>query len=258
MSKQDTLARILCRGLVPIVVQDKLPPVQCLEQLEQAGIAAVEISCRHPEALPLIGLAKARFPGLAVGAASLLEDGRLRDFVNTKGRRVPSVAQVVDAGADFLVSLLPFREPTYERYRDSHVIVSGVATPGEAQQALDWGANLLKFTNPHLSGGPEFFRSLDPATYAAFPYFVTGGIKANLAAGYIEAGVLAVGAGLDLILGPEYIALQAVYDDYVMRERLLDYVGQVERARQRHQPTVPYASRDVTAIQQASGRCLNV
>ncbi len=258
MDKRATLGRILRHGIVPVLTHDKLPPLQCLEQMVQVGLEAVEVSCRHPEALQLIALAKRQFPDLAVGAATLVEDGRMRDWIAARGHPLPSIQQVVEAGADFLVSLLPFREATYANFAPSRVIVSGVSTAGEAQQAVDWGANLLKFVNPHLLGGPDFFRGLDPATYSAFPYFVTGGMKANVAVGYIEAGVLAVGAGLDQILGAEYSAMQAAYDEYTMREKLTEYMRTIARARAAAQPEVPYDSADALAIQQASGRCLNL
>jgi len=258
VSKRETLGRILRHGFVPIMVHDQLPPLQCLEQMEHAGVQAVEISCQHPEALQLLALAKAKFPDMAVGAAAVLEDGRMRDFVRGRDIPVPSLDQVVDVGADFLVSIFAFEDATYERYRDSHVIIPGVTTPGEAKRAMDAGANLLKITNPHLLGGPDFFRALDPATYHALPYYVTGGMKANIASGYIDAGALAIGAGLDIILGGDYTSLQAAFDDQLMLERLREYVAGIDRARQRHQPDVPYAAGDVEAIQAATGRCLNL
>lgn len=258
MDKHTTLAGILRHGLVPVLLQDKLPPLQCLEQMLEVGLGAVEISCRHPEALQLIALTKRQFPDLAVGAATLVEEGRLRQWIVARGHPLPSIQQVVEAGADFLVSLLPFREATYANFAPTRIIVSGVSTPGEAHQALDWGANLLKFTNPHLIGGPDFFRGLDPATYGTFPYVVSGGMRANVAAGYIEAGVLAVAAGMDQILGAEYTALQEAYDEYVVREKLSEYVATIARARGRAQPHVPYESGDLMAIQQATGRCLNL
>jgi 2-keto-3-deoxy-6-phosphogluconate aldolase len=258
VDKRETLGKILYRGLVPIITHDRLPPTECLEQVVEAGLEAVEISCRHPEALALISMAKRHYPELAVGAATLVEDGRLHGFLNSHGRPVPGIDEAVDAGADFLVSMLPFRQGTYESHGDSHVIISGVDTIGEAQQALDWGANLLKFTNPHLMGGPEYFRSLDPATYASFPYYVTGGIRVNIAPGYVEVGVLAIGAGFDVILGADYVALQAAFDDFVMREKLTEHVATLYRARQRYQADVPFGTRDALAVQDASGRCLNV
>ena len=258
MTKSETLGKILYRAFVPIVIQDRLPPLACLEVVLEAGLEAVEISCRHPEALSLIARAKGELPELAVGAATLLENGRLREWVNATGRPVPSIDQVVDAGADFLVSLLPFREPTYEKHAAGHVIIAGVGSPGEGHQALDWGANLLKFVNPQLLGGPPYFKGLDPATYKSFPFFVTGGMRPELLPGYIEANILAVGAGFDLILGPEYGALQEDFRPERLREALISYVQTLDAARAEHQSHIPFTSKDAAAIARASGRCLNV
>ncbi len=258
MTKSETLGKILYRGFVPIVIQDKLPPLECLAVVRDAGIEAVEISCRHPEALTLIGQAKDQFPELAVGAATLLEEGRMRDWVNATGRPVPTIDAVVDAGADFLVSLLPFRQTTYEKHSDQCVILAGVSTPGEGQQALDWGANLLKFVNPKLLGGPAYFKGLDPATYKSFPFFVTGGMRPELLADYVEANILSVGAGFDLILGPEYDAMQADFRPARLREAAVSYVSVFGEARREFQGEIPFDSRDAVAIAQASGRCLNV
>jgi len=44
------------------------------------------------------------------------------------------------------------------------------------------------------------FTAMDPATYRCFPFFVTGGMKHDVLPGYVAAGVLAFGAGFDLIL----------------------------------------------------------
>jgi len=258
MTRNETLGKILRRGFVPIVIHDRLPPLECLQVVLEAGIEAMEISCRHPQALALIEEAKRRFPELAVGAATLIEDGRLRAWINATGRPVPAIDEVVDAGADFLVSLLPFREATYERHAHTHVIISGVATPGEGQQALDWGANLLKFVNPRLLGGPDYFRGLDPATYKSFPFFVTGGMRPELLPGYIEANILAVGAGFDLILGDDYAGQQDDFRPADLREALAAYVGVLEEARAQFQPDIPFATGDAVAIAAASGRCLNV
>lgn len=258
MTVAETLGKILYRGFVPIIVGDDLPPLRCIEQLVAVGLEAVEISCRRPEAARFIAEAKREYPQLAVGAATLLEEGRMRDFVNGTGHYVPTIAEAVDAGADFIVSLLPFRELTYARFAGQVGIVAGVRTPGEAAQALDWGANMVKFVTPHLVGGPAFFTAMDPATYRCFPYFVTGGMKYDVLPGYVAAGVLAFGAGFDLILGADYRSCQAAFDADRVREGLVNYLRTLERARRQYQEHIPFASRDAAAIARASGRCLNI
>jgi 2-keto-3-deoxy-6-phosphogluconate aldolase len=254
----ETLGKILYRGFVPIITGDALPPLPCLEQIQAAGIEAVEISCRRPDAVRLIAEAKRQFPDMAVGAATLLEEGRMRDHVNSTGHYVPAIDEAVDAGADFIVSLLPFREPTYERHAGRVAIIAGVKTPGEAAQALDWGANMVKFVTPHLVGGPEFFTAMDPATYRCFPYFVTGGMKYGVLPGYVAAGVLAFGSGLELVLGPEYRSCQAVFEPEPLRLGLGNYLRTLARTRRQFQDHIPFAGKDAAAIAAASGRCLNV
>jgi 2-keto-3-deoxy-6-phosphogluconate aldolase len=254
----ETLGKILYRGFVPIIVGDDLPPMLCIQEVAAAGMEAVEISCRRPDATRFIAEAKQQFPHMAVGAATLLEDGRMRDFVNSAGHYVPAIDEAVQAGADFIVSLLPFRQPTYERYAGQVGIIAGVKTPGEAAQALDWGANLLKFVNPHLEGGPEFFRALDPATYSSFPFFVTGGMRYDVLPGYVAAGVLAFGAGFNLILGADYRSCQAVFEPERVREGLTDYLRTLGRTRRLYQEQIPFETKDAAAIMQASGRCLNL
>lgn len=258
MNKRETLGRILYKGFVPTLVDDTLPLVPSLEQIAWFGLEAVEISCRHPHALDLIAQAKRHFPQMAIGAAMLVEDGRLRDFLNASDRPLPSIAQCVDAGADFLTSALPFSEATYERYRDSHVLVAGAASVAEGLWALDHGANLLQFTNPHLLGGPEFFRAMDLATYRSFPYFVTGALKSYHVGGYVAIGALAVGVTFDQILGPDYRPMQRAFDEEIVLERLEPFTESMARSRRHYHEAVPFETRDPEAISKASGRLLNL
>lgn len=258
MQKNDVLGKILYTGFLPVVICDRLPVLSCVAQVVEAGIEAVEVSCRHPQAISLVREAKQEFPDLAVGAASLMEEGRHHDFVVASGHPLPAIPEVVDAGADFLVSLLPFREQTYTKYGDAHVIIPGVGTPGEAHQALDWGANLVKFVNPKLLGGPTYFKSIDAATHRALPVYVTGGMRSEIIPDYIEASILAVAAGFDLVLAQDYVSMQENFDENQLLEALKDYVTTIKSARQKYQPHIPFAGKDAVRVASASGRCLNV
>ena len=257
MRKNEVLGKIVCGGLVPIVVDERLPALECIGEAVEAGFEAVEVSCRHPRAAGLIKEAKEKFGHLAVGAASLIEDGVFRDFIVSTGHPVPSIDEAVGAGADFLVSLLPFREATYSKYRGSHVLIPGVSTPGEAHQALDWGANLVKFSNPSLFGGPAFFKGIDAATHRGFPFFVTGGMRPENIPDYIEANVLVFGSGFEIILGAEFTEMVRRFERTRLQGALQAYVKAIDSSRQRFQPGVPFSSRDPVAIAAAGGRCLN-
>jgi len=156
------------------------------------------------------------------------------------------------------VSLLPFRESTYQAWASTHVIIPGVATPGEAHQALDWGANLVKFPNPGLVGGAAFFRGMDAATHRGFPFFSTGGMSPSAIPDYVAAQVLVFGAGLDIILGADYEASRTAFDASKLLTALVNYRKVISAAREMHMPGVPFMSADPVAIGRASGRCLNL
>lgn len=257
MHRNEVLGKILGEGLVPILVDDRLPAESCAEQVLASGLEVIEVSCRHPIALKVIGEIKKRFPQLAVGAASLIEDGRYLNAIRAAGGNVPGIEQAAGAGADFLVSMLPFRRGTYDKFARTHVIIPGVATPGEAQQALDWGANLVKFCNPHLLGGPEFFRGIDAASHRGFPFFITGGIRPEAVGEYVEAQVLVFAAGFDIILGEWYARADGRAATNLLRDALGRYTTAIRRARRQHQGQIPFESKDPAAIAAASGRCLN-
>ena len=257
MKRNEVLGKILRGGLVPIFVDDRINEEALAEETLRAGLAAVEVSCRHPRSLQLIAQLKRAHPQLAVGAASLIEEGRYLDALRAGGKKVPTIAEAADAGADFLVSLLPFRQQTFERYRDSHVIISGGTTPGEAHQALDWGANLAKFSGLQAFGGPAYLRGMDAATHRGFPFFVTGGMRPEVLGAYVEAQVLVFGAGFEMILGDDLEAARQCFTPGPLRAALGRYAGALAEARAKYQGGVPFAGADPAAIAAASGRCLN-
>ncbi len=99
MKRNDVLGKILRRGLLPIVIGDELPVLPCVEKILEAGFEAIEVSCRHSQSLAVIGELKTAFPQLAIGAASLIEDGRYRQAL-VATRNIPTIGEAIDAGAD--------------------------------------------------------------------------------------------------------------------------------------------------------------
>jgi 2-keto-3-deoxy-6-phosphogluconate aldolase len=165
---------------------------------------------------------------------------------------------VVDAGADALVSILPFREPTYKKFGASHVIIPGVSIISEAQQGLDWGANCIKFSNTKMYGGPSFFKAIEAATHRAIPYVVTGGIRPETIPDYIAGNVLCFIAGFDIIIKDDYEAMQEDFKKSTLLTALDEYTEAVDEARAEYQPEIPFGSGDIDAVIEASGRCLNI
>jgi 2-keto-3-deoxy-6-phosphogluconate aldolase len=258
MTKPEMMSKILYTGFLPNIIKDNLPVVKCVEQIANAGIEALEVSCRRPDVLAQMRSIKKEFPHMVLAVSSLIDDGRMQRHIVAAGHPLPTIQQVVDAGADALVSILPFREPTYKKHGSTHIIIPGVSIPGEAHQALDWGANLIKFSNPALLGGAAFFKGIEAATHRAIPYCVTGGMRPEIIPAYVEANILVFIAGFDLILGQEYRQLTEKFDGSKVGAHLKEYVQAVGAARKQYQPQIPFEGKNAPAIALASGRCLNI
>ncbi len=258
-SKTDVLGAILQGGLLPNLIHDRLDPFRAVAEVRAVGIRAVEVSCRRPDTLELLVRLKREFPDMFFGVSSLVDDGAYHTFLRQRGPRFPAIAEAVDAGADFLVSVFDFSEATYRRYPDT-VIIPAVSTLNEARRQLDLGANLIKFCAPALAGGPAFYRQLvhcAPAHWG-IPILLTGGLRPALIDDYVAAGMLVCVCGFDLILSEHYLAMQDDFQAPVMRDQLNAYVAAFSAARQQHLPGVDFAGGDARRLQDQTGRCLNV
>ncbi|MGY0006163.1 bifunctional 4-hydroxy-2-oxoglutarate aldolase/2-dehydro-3-deoxy-phosphogluconate aldolase [Micromonospora sp. I033] len=168
---------------VMVILRD-LPPDETVRLAERAwdvGIDVVEVPVRSPEAV------------LALRAA--VEAGRRRDRLVGAGTvRTPAqVRQAAGAGAAFTVA--PGLDLAIADAAVSYGIphLPGVATPTEAQRALDHGLVWLK-AFPAVSLGPAWFRAVaGPLPEARF--VATGGIDADNAGEFLAAGVRVVAVG---------------------------------------------------------------
>lgn len=252
--KEQALGRILQTGLLPNLIKDNLSPERAVEAAIAAGVRAFEVSCRRPDTLPLLGRLRASFPEVSFGVSSLIEDGPYFRFLQARGPRFPSIAEAVDAGADFLVSFVAFSEPTYREFRDV-AIVPGVSTPDEAKRQLDLGASLVKFSNFTV----DQVRTLNVAPiHFGLPLLVTGGVRTAHVPDLVAAGVLVAVCGFDLILGEHYVPLQQSFDPDAARACVTRYVESFAEARRKFRSGVDFASADPRLIQRQTGQFMNI
>ena len=252
--KQKTLGKILSAGILPNLIKDKLDVEQTVAAAVGAGVRAIEVSCRRPDTVELLIRLRRRFPEVAFGVSSLIEEGPYFQFLQRRGPAFPTIAQAVDAGAAFLVSLISFSPETFRRF--SHLpIVPGVSSPDQAKQQLDFGASLVKFSN---LGAPAFKAINGGPIHFGLPLLVTGGVRPEHVADLTAARVLVCVSGMDLILKGRYEALQEKLDPVEVRERVGEYVAAFAAARQLHRPEVDFASADPRLIQAQSGQFMNV
>jgi 2-dehydro-3-deoxyphosphogluconate aldolase/(4S)-4-hydroxy-2-oxoglutarate aldolase len=110
---------------------------------------------------------------------------------------VDAATASIDAGAQFVVT--PTTSPAVIRacVARGTPILSGALTPTEALTAHEAGASMVKLF-PARFGGPQYLRDI----LAPLPFLrivPTGGVGAENARAYIDAGAVAIGVGGSLI-----------------------------------------------------------
>lgn len=181
MTDEPSLRSILAaHPVVPVVTLDDPEDASRLaDALIAGGIGIVEITLRSEAGLVAIRNVKASHPGMIVSAGTVLDPDRM--------------AQVVEAGADFVVS--PGATPGLldAAARRGTAYMPGVATASEAMVAAEAGFRVLKFFPAAAAGGPAFLKGIaGPLPHLAF--CPTGGVSAANAADYLAlSNVLSVG-----------------------------------------------------------------
>ena len=170
----------------------------------EEGFRFVEIALTTPGALAAIRDVRAAAPaGCFVGAGTVLT--------------VQDVKRVADAGGQFMVTPA-LAESIAESARRGIPVLAGALTPTEAYEAMNRGATAVKLF-PASIGGPRYLKALrDP--FPDIPFIAVGGVGLDEAAGYWEAGAIAVGLG-----GPLFGDAGSGGDLAPVRERARSFVG---------------------------------
>jgi 2-dehydro-3-deoxyphosphogluconate aldolase/(4S)-4-hydroxy-2-oxoglutarate aldolase len=170
----------------------------------QEGFRYVEIALTTPDALAAIRSVRAAAPaGCFVGAGTVLT--------------AADVDEVADAGGQFMVTP-SLASSIQESARLGIPILAGALTPSEAYEAMNRGATAVKLF-PASIGGPRYLKALrDP--FPGIPFIAVGGVGLDEAAGYWDAGAIAVGLG-----GPLFGDAGSGGNLAPMRERARAFVG---------------------------------
>jgi 2-dehydro-3-deoxyphosphogluconate aldolase/(4S)-4-hydroxy-2-oxoglutarate aldolase len=185
MKRHEVRARIEESGILPSVrVASREMARFAAETVFSAGIPVVEITLTIPGALEVIDDLAKRFPDIAVGAGTVLDE--------------ESARSCIDAGARFLTS--PGFVPEVVAYANSVnvVVLPGALTPTEVIAAWKAGADLVKiFPTGHI-GGIQYVRALK-VPLPQIPLIASGGVNQLTAFDYIQAGASAIGLGGELL-----------------------------------------------------------
>jgi 2-dehydro-3-deoxyphosphogluconate aldolase/(4S)-4-hydroxy-2-oxoglutarate aldolase len=217
MNRKEARNRIEEFGILPSVRVTSRDLAQfAAETVYSAGIPIVEITTTTPGALELINDLAHRFPDMAVGAGTILDDDMAR--------------KCVDAGARFLTS--PGFVPEVVAYakKVEVVVFPGALTPTEVIAAWKAGSDFVKiFPTGHV-GGTQYLRALK-VPLPQIPLIASGGVNQVTASDYILAGATAIGLGGEL-LPKEALHLRQVDRIHELAGRFLTMVKDARALRQ--------------------------
>jgi 2-dehydro-3-deoxyphosphogluconate aldolase/(4S)-4-hydroxy-2-oxoglutarate aldolase len=213
MKRDEVRAAIKRVGILPSVrVTSADLATFAAETVYASGIPIVEITMTTPGALEVINDLAKRFPDMAVGAGTILDEETAR--------------RCVEAGARFLTS--PGFVPEVVAYakRVDVVVLPGAMTPTEVISAWKAGSDFVKvFPTSHV-GGIQYIRALK-VPLPQIPLIASGGVNQLTAFDFIMAGSTAIGVGGALL--PKE-ALHFRQEDRI-RELAGRFIGMVRDAR---------------------------
>jgi 2-dehydro-3-deoxyphosphogluconate aldolase / (4S)-4-hydroxy-2-oxoglutarate aldolase len=184
----DVLDAIRSDRAVAVIRGERVAdPAGLAATLVDAGIRAIEFTFTIPAVLAAIEAATAT--DALVGAGTVRDEQQARDALS--------------AGAHFLVSPACVHEVARVAQEADVPVFLGALTPTEVDAALKVGTTAVKLF-PAGIGGPGYLRDL----HGPFPdadFIPSGGVTAENAGAFLEAGAVAVYAGSSLA-PPELVA----------------------------------------------------
>lgn len=176
----EVLSRIGKMGIVPVIkLEYAKDAVPLAKALCDGGLPCAEVTFRTAAAEESIRLMKQAFPGMLIGAGTVLT--------------TEQVELAVKAGAVFIVS--PGLNPKVVRYCvDREIpITPGCSNPSDIEAALELGLEVVKFFPAEAAGGLAMIKAMS-APYVNMKFLPTGGINAKNLTSYLDfAKVIACG-----------------------------------------------------------------
>jgi 2-dehydro-3-deoxyphosphogluconate aldolase / (4S)-4-hydroxy-2-oxoglutarate aldolase len=154
------------------------------ETVYASGIPVVEITMTTPGAIEVIDDLAKRFPDLAIGAGTVLDEEMAR--------------QCIEAGARFLTSPGFIPEVVAFAKKKEVVVLPGALTPTEVIAAWKAGSDFVKIFPASHMGGIYYVRALK-VPLPQIPLIASGGVNQLTAFDFIMAGATAIGVGGELL-----------------------------------------------------------
>ncbi len=260
MDIKEAITILLRDGFILVFNQDKLDVVRTAEALIKAGVNNMEVTCRIKKPLEKLQRLRKELPAFAAGAASLIDFPQMLEVYNKAHADdpLPTVGDVVDCGAAFIVSPLNFSDNTYEQFGGKLPIIPGCGTATEVVSQFSKGANLCKVFPAKQLGGPAFVKAIDPAIHKIISIVPTGGTNAGNIPDYIDAGVLVVGGSFSMIEKPTMKKIVDEQNYELLTDELKKVKQLIDTTRAEKWPGFDFASASAEQISKVTGREFNI
>ena len=202
----DVLQQISNIGIIPVIaIEDAEQAVPLARALVAGGLPAAEVTFRTAAGEEAIRRIAKEVPEMLVGAGTVL----------TKEQADRALA----AGAQFIVS--PGFNPEVTRYviEKGALMMPGTATPGEMEQAMSMGLDVVKFFPAEQNGGVAKLKAL-AGPYTNLRWMPTGGVNTKNMMDYLGFDKIVACGGTwmvkkDLISGQKWDEITAICKDAV-------------------------------------------
>ncbi len=256
-----TTVQVLIRdGFILVFNEDRLDIVKTAESLLEAGFGNMEVTCRIKKPLEKLSRLRKELPEFVAGSASLIDYPEMLNIVkrNNTDAPLPSVDNVVDAGAHYLVSAVNFSKATYEKYAGQLAIIPGCGSATEIVTQFSLGANFCKVFPAKELGGPSFIKAVDPAIHKLISLIPTGGTNAQNIGDYIDAGVLVLGGSFSAIEKPVFAKIIEQQDYKLLACELKKTKELIDSKRNQKWPKLDFAKASIEQISRITGRNFNI
>lgn len=178
----DFLVKALQQKILPaIVFHDEENVLPVAEAFLSAGLMVMEIPVRTSIAFNAISIIKKEFPGMFVGAGTLLTTSSIKDAIN--------------AGAQFGLSSSLNTKVCNEARQKQFPFIPGVMTPSEIELAYELGYDIQKLFPASQIGGASFLKAmLGPYEQLNIQFIPMGGVNISNMKDYLQLkNVIALG-----------------------------------------------------------------
>lgn len=203
---KEVLQRVYEIGIIPVIaIDDAEKAVPLARALVKGGLPAAEVTFRTAAGEEAIRRIASEVPEMLVGAGTVLTTDQ--------------ADRAIAAGAQFIVS--PGFNPVVTRYViDKGVLmVPGTASPGEMEQAMSMGLDVVKFFPAEQNGGVAKLKAV-AGPYTTLRWMPTGGVNTKNMMDYLSFDKIVACGGTwmvkkDLIEGEKWDEITRICQDAV-------------------------------------------